>query len=423
MTRFRFVHAADLHLDTPFDGLARLGASVPEVLRDASLRAWDNLVAETIRQDAAFLVLAGDVYDGPQRGLRAQLRFRDGLERLSAAGIRVFMVHGNHDPVDEGWSAIRDWPEGVHVFATDAVEAVPVEVAGERAATVHGISFARRDTTENLARRFPERSDGGFAVGVLHCNVGSNGEHAAYAPCELDDLRASGMDYWALGHIHRHQVLSREGPCAVYSGVLQGRSPKPSETGAKGAVVVDVEDGRVRDLRFRPLDVVRFETLELDVADIEDAGQLREALAGRAADLRSDAGDRQLVLRAALTGRGPVHEALRAGGQGAHDLLRDLRESQGDAGAWWDRLDDRTAPPLDLDAIRQRGDFSAELLRYADALLADERALEDFLSAACTPNDHRLRGLFDGPDAAGQRATLERAVVEALDRLERGEES
>src|SRR5262245_51374847 len=126
MSGFRFVHAADLHLDTPFEGLARTSPEVGAALRDASLQAFDALVELTLREDAAFLVIAGDVYDGAERGVRAQLRFLGGLRRLSEAGVQVLVTHGNHDPLD-GWSAIREWPAGVHVFSPEVVEQVPVE--------------------------------------------------------------------------------------------------------------------------------------------------------------------------------------------------------------------------------------------------------------------------------------------------------
>ena len=420
MPDFRFVHAADLHLDTPFDGLSRLGGDLPARLRDASLSAFDNLVAETLRVEADALVLAGDLYDGPDRGLRAQLRLRDGFARLTQAGVQVFLVHGNHDPVQEGWSAIQAWPDGVHVFSAQEVESVPVKRGGREVARVYGISYAQAQTRDNLAARFPSSSDAPFALGLLHANVGNNPAHASYAPCELSDLTSGGMDYWALGHIHAAQVLS-DGPVhAVYSGVLQGRSPKPSEQGAKGAYVVDVDDGQVSALAFRPLDVVRFQQLSLDVAGIADAGQLQDALQNAAADAAEAAEGRDLILRAELTGRGPVHRQLRQG-DGLEDLLASLQGAgpgAGGAQVWWDRLIDRTAPPLDKDAIRRRGDFSSELLSRAEALLADPDRLDAFLADHARPSDRRLKGLVTESDPETDRAALTAALDEALDRLE-----
>ena len=128
---FSFVHAADLHLDTPFKGIGSTAPHVAEQLREASLAAFDSLVELCLERHVAFLVVAGDIYDGPERGLRAQLRFRDGLARLSAAGIASFVVHGNHDPVETGWSALGGpWPDHVTVFGTGTVKAVPVEIDG-----------------------------------------------------------------------------------------------------------------------------------------------------------------------------------------------------------------------------------------------------------------------------------------------------
>jgi DNA repair exonuclease SbcCD nuclease subunit len=154
---FCFVHAADLHLDTPFRGIGETAPSVAGALRDASLEAFDNLVTLCLERQAAFLVIAGDVYDGAERGIRAQLRFLQGLTRLSDAGIQTFVVHGNHDPVETGWSAVGTWPPLVTVFGTKEVEAVPVQRDGRELAVVQGISYWRRDVRENLALRFAPR--------------------------------------------------------------------------------------------------------------------------------------------------------------------------------------------------------------------------------------------------------------------------
>ena len=416
MSRFRFVHAADLHLDTPFDGLSRLGASVPTVLRDASLQAFDNLIDLTLESGADLLILAGDIYDGPSRGLRAQLRVREGLKRLSDAGVQVALVHGNHDPVEEGWSAIGDWPDGVTAFPTGEVGSVALTRDGRDLARVYGISYAKRATKENLARRFPGETDAPFAIGVLHANVGNNAEHAAYSPCTLDDLRAADMDYWALGHIHRYQQLSEHAPTVIYPGVIQGRSPKPSEQGAKGAVVVDVAEGRVAGVTFRDLDVVRFESFDLDIADIPDTGALQDRLQQLADAAVDAAAGRQLVLRARLTGRGPVHAALRAG-DGTGDLVSVLQDASDRV--WWDKIVDDTAPPLDLDAIRRRGDFSSELLQRVDTLLSDPDAFETFFEThARASGDRRIKPFVESASHDDEHAALETAAREALARLE-----
>jgi DNA repair exonuclease SbcCD nuclease subunit len=372
---FSFVHAADLHLDTPFKGIGSTAPFVAERLREASLAAFDSLVEICLERKAAFLVVAGDVYDGPERGLRAQLRFRDGLARLSDAGIASFVVHGNHDPVEMGWSALGDtWPERVTVFGTGAARAVTVETGGIPLATVQGISFAQRSEPENLALRFAKRAGPGIQVGVLHCNVsGAAPGYGDYSPCSLDDLLSVGLDYWALGHIHTGMILagspSSDQPWVVYPGNLQARSPKPSERGPKGAVVVHVRAGRVAEVEPVSCDVVRFGLVELDVADIADLGELRARLATAATDRLASAAGRSLVLRASLVGQGDLHFDLRRPGV-LEDLRATLREdlTDEDPFCWWDSIDDLSRPAIDLDSARAGTDFSADLIGLADAL-------------------------------------------------------
>jgi DNA repair protein SbcD/Mre11 len=428
MTGFRFVHAADLHLDTPFEGIAAAAPHVAEALHEASLQAWDSLVELCIAEDAAFLLLAGDIYDGAERGVRAQLRFLHGVHRLGESGIQVFVAHGNHDPVDEGWAAVRSWPENTTIFPATEVTAAPAVRNGRRLATVHGISYPRRACTENLALRFPVASPPsmdtqGLQIGLLHCNASAASEHAAYSPCSAADLLRCGFDYWALGHIHRRQLLSTGGPWIAYPGDLQGRSPKPAESEPKGALVVDVADDRVRQVRFSACDRLRFVHVHVDVAPLADLAGLQDALLERAAALQEVAEGRGLLLRVRLTGRGPVHRDLRTPDALA-DLLQALRDRSLGATPllWWASLQDATGAELDREALRARGDFAAELVSLADGVRADPAACEALLGRL--PADLR-RSL--PPEAAAIEAgdvpqVLDRAEAMALDLLEGGDQ-
>lgn len=371
MNDFRFVHAADLHLDTPFEGVGRVDPAVRDALRDASLDAWDDLVALTIARAASFLVLAGDIYDGAQRGLRAQLRFVRGLERLSERGIRTFIAHGNHDPLD-GWSAIRAWPGAVTVFGSGDPYGNAVEQGGVRLATVYGVSYERPDVCDNLARRFMRGSEPGLHVAVLHCNVGGVQEHAPYSPCTLDDLRAAGMDYWALGHIHKRQVVHEADPWVVYPGNLQGRGTKTSELGAKGAMVVEVVDSRVAKVSFEPVDRIRFVVCPVDVTACRDLAEVRAAIWSHGTALQELHAGRGLLVHAVLSGRG--HLAAELHPWILDEMVRDLREQASDRTPflWWRRIDNAVRGAVDPDVIRARGDFSAELMRTRAALADDD---------------------------------------------------
>ncbi len=339
------MHAADLHLDTPFEGVGQVDERIAARLRDASLDAFDALVELTLAREAAFLVLAGDVYDGPERGLRAQLRFEQGVRRLAAAGIRTFVTHGNHDPVLTGWQLDTAWPPEVHVFGPDEVAAVPVEREGELLAVVLGVSYAQVAETRNLAKLFRRTDADAPHVGVLHANVGGNGEHAPYAPCSVDDLRVAGMEYWALGHVHQRTVVldgEAGGPWALYPGNLQGRSHKPSERAAKGASVVSVRGGVIGTPEHVVLDRARFVEVETVIGPDSTVGEVERALAAAGAQAVRDAAGRVVVLRARIRGVGPVSDALARDGA-LDELLSALRDGAGAGGdVVWTKLRDET---------------------------------------------------------------------------------
>jgi DNA repair protein SbcD/Mre11 len=366
--KFRFLHAADLHLDAPFATLARAAPEIAGRLRDASLEAFDALVKVAIEREAAFVIFAGDIYDSSDRGVRAQLRFLRGVERLGEKGILVFVAHGNHDPTD-GWSAIRRTPDNLVVFGSEAVEAHTFGLKNEPWAHLYGISYPRRDVMENLALRFERGTAPGLHIGILHCNVGNQPDHAAYSPCTINELTAAGMDYWALGHVHQYQRLLEGRPWVVYPGSLQ--AVKSSEVGPRGAVMVEVSGESVVHVEFLPLDRVRFARVVIDVASETDLASLQKTILR----LAPSASVNQ-VLTVTLAGRGALHADLRRPRTLA-DLLRETRDELGIGSPfiWLDRIVDETRPELDRSAIARRGDFSADLVRLVDSLRANPAEL------------------------------------------------
>lgn len=407
----RFLHAADLHLDTAPSGLRSYPPVVADALRDASLRALDRLVDVALERKVTCCVLAGDVYDGAERGTRAQLRLRDALERLDSAGIRTFVVHGNHDPVEEGWSAIRSWPAGVTVFPPGEPETVVV-IDGDQPLAVQGVSYARRAERRNLARSFRAVPAEAFGVGVLHTDVGAlGGEHA---PCSLSDLEEvgarCGIGYWGLGHVHTRRVLRGPDPWVVYPGNVQGRHPSASELGAKGAVVVEVRDGRAAQPEFVALDAVRFVEVTLDVAEMSDLGEAHDALRERGDELRREHDGRPLVVRATLSGRGPLHSLLRR--DGVEALHQELAIVDREPFVWWDRIADRTLPQIDLSAAREADDLVGNVLRHLDGIDAD--VVAEVLGRLPEPARAALAVTASSAEA---RAWSEAAAVTAVDAL------
>jgi DNA repair exonuclease SbcCD nuclease subunit len=364
---FRFLHTGDLHLDSPIEGLsAEAPPDVLAVLRSATTDAWRNVVRLAIKAEVDFVVVAGDVFEVASPTLLGQTRFRDGLADLADAGICSFVVHGNHDPLDgRSWVPSLHFPEAVHRFGTDAVEAVPVLRDEREIAHVHGRSYPSAAVTENWAAGFRAYPEAPFSIGLLHTNVGDRPGHANYAPCSVDDLRASGMDYWALGHIHQPgQVLAD--PPAFYCGIPQGRDP--GELGARGCYLVEVDAARRVSARFMPTDLVRWQPIELDVGTLADDESLRRACREAVAAATDAADGRSLVVRLRLVGRGPMHATLRRPGY-LDDLrlLLDEERSPVPPFAWVESVRDATRRDVDLDSRRDAPDFVGDFLRTAAA--------------------------------------------------------
>lgn len=374
MEPFKFVHTADLHLDTPFSGMAEVNREIAARLRDATLQAFDNIVALCLQHEAAFLLVAGDIYDAKDRSLRAQLRFRDGLSRLSQAGVSTFVVHGNHDPLNSRIATIQ-WPKKVHVFGGDGVSSVPVHRGDEVIAEIYGISYATEATKENLVTDFHKQPGAPLTIGLLHCSVGQNTRHEPYAPCSMEDLVNAGMDYWALGHFHAHGVLSNERPTAVYSGNPQGRHP--GELGPRGCYLVEVSaDGRCTP-QFVPVDAVRWSSETIDIENLDDDEAVIVAVRDVCTSVREKCEGRPSVCRITLTGRGPAHHSVDQPGF-LEDLTETIRETECrlDPFVWVERIEARTGAPLDIESLRMGQDFVGEFLRMA----ADSRERPEFAS-------------------------------------------
>ena len=395
MPRLRFVHAADLHLDSPFRGIRSEAPDyVAGTLHRATFDAYENIISLCLRERVDALLVAGDIYDGADRSLRAQLKFVDGLNRLDGAGIRSFVCHGNHDPLD-GWEARLALPPGCARFGPE-VAGEPVFPGEPERAAVYGVSYPRREVRENLAPLFAEAaSGGGFGIGLLHANVGGNLDHDSYAPCSVADLAETAIDYWALGHVHTRQVMRQERPTVVYPGNPQGRHPL--ETGARGVYLVEVDDYGAVSLDFRPVDVVRWETLAVDIAGLEAEQELLDAVDAAVAFCADAAGGRSVVFRLTLSGRGPLHRWLRSAG-----TLDELRErvneqyapstSSGQAWLWCERMRADTASPVDRGQAALREDFAGDLARIGGELRDDPVALGELRNA--------LRVLYANSNAA-----------------------
>ncbi len=293
-----------MHLDSPLLGLANKSTEFAERVDEASRRAFDNLVELAIFERCRFAIFAGDIFDGDLRNARTGLFFVSRIRRLTDAGVAVFMVLGNHD-AEHAFIRKLDLGPDVEVFPAKRAETVRLADVG---VALHGRSFPKAELTDNIAREYPAPIDGYFNIGVLHTACeGREGTHAKYAPCSLEQLVNHGYQYWALGHVHRTDVLS-EHPFVVYPGNLQGRHPR--ETGPKGAMIATVSDGEVISLEHRALDTVRWEAVEVDATPAATFSDIVAALGGALRSAFREADGRALAVRLTIGGTSSLGSEL-----------------------------------------------------------------------------------------------------------------
>ena len=364
MTAFRFIHCSDLHIDSPFKGLASQVPALTERLRESTFRSFHNIVKLAVEEKVDAVLIAGDIFDGADRSLQAQLKFRRGLLELSEKGIPSFIVHGNHDP-SNSWSHTLDWPESTTIFPGNKVESFPVTREGKTLAWVYGISYPQKEVNENLALKFKKDQKQGFAVGLLHANVGQQPGHDNYAPCSLQDLISSDFDYWALGHVHEFKILSENNPCIVYSGNTQSRHLK--ETGPKGCCLVTLSSDAPANIRFVATDVVSYRSAKVDVSGASSINEVLLAIQSQVEELAKESLTREgLVARLVLTGRTAVHNELQ--NPGATKALAEDIHAFFEGHSPWVLVDlsTQTAGTYDIDSLKDGKDFVADLLNLCE---------------------------------------------------------
>ncbi len=338
----KFIHTADIHLDSPLEGLeAHQDAPVDEI-RGATRRAFDNLIDLTIEEEVDFILIAGDLYDGDWKDYNTGLFFAARMGRLSRAGIKVFIVSGNHDAASQITKAMP-LPDNVTLFSPRTPQSVRLDDVG---VIIHGQSYSFRAVTENLASQYPAHDANYFNIGLLHTSLTGREGHEIYAPCTLTELASKGYDYWALGHAHKREIVSKD-PWIVFPGNIQGRHIR--ETGAKGATLVTVGDGRITEVEERELDVLRWAICRVDLSQCETFDSVYDAVRQGFEQELGRADGKTLALRLVLTGQCPVHAQL-------HDRTTQCTEefrgiAAGFSDVWLEKVKFQTTRKVSLEEI------------------------------------------------------------------------
>ena len=405
MEPLRFVHAADLHLDSPFRGLAHAAPKLRDDLQAATLGAFERVVDHTIESKADFLVIAGDLYDSKDRSLRALVAFRRQMEKLAERDISVYIVHGNHDPLN-GWGSEFQLPPNVTTFGGRA-NTEPVIRRGKEVARVTGVSYARERVTDNLAASMKAESGDTYSVALLHANVGGQTGHADYAPATLDELTGAGFDYWALGHVHTRSVLATAPSTVVYPGNTQGRNAR--ESGPRGCYQVDVDRNGQSRLQFIDTSLVRWTHLDVSIQPHTRMDSLLDAMLEKGREAAAEFNG-PTVARCTLRGHGALHRDLQR-----EDMADELREELNKT-LPTESVRIATGPELDFAALAATETLVSDFLSLADRALEDPE-LRQKLADSLTPlfrrkeiapfDDARLRDWIERAKAMGVDLLLE----------------
>ncbi len=409
---FRFVHAADIHLDSPLRSLALRDAALAEVVGNATRRAFTDIIGLCIEERVNALLIAGDLYDGDQTSMKTALFMGAQLRRLHEAGIATFIIRGNHDALSKITKELV-LPSSVKVFAGRAEAVAPLQGAGDVPVVIHGLSFAQPLAPESLLGRYRPPQERAINIGLMHTSLDGAAGHDPYAPCSTRDLMESGFDYWALGHIHRRAVV--EGRCRiVMPGMPQGRDI--NEAGAKSVTLVTIGDDRSITIEERLTSVAQFERVPVDLAGVADWRDMVAAIGAALGVARRAAAAENLIVRLMLTGATPLSWRIR----GDLDLVRAeaVSHAEGVGACWIEAVELATVAPAAVEHQAGSASAVAELRRLIDrdilgveayqlelARLADE--LRGQLPAECR---HLLGG-----DEAASRARMAGFAQEGVD--------
>lgn len=361
----KFIHAADIHLDSPLTGLSAYADAPVEMLRTATRDAFTNLVTEAIEQQIDFMVIAGDLYDGTWKDHNTGIYFCSQMGRLKRADIPVYLLFGNHDAESEMTKKLQ-LPDNVFTFDTRKPSTFLLE---HLKVALHGRSFRDKETTENLATGYPTPMPGMFNIGVLHTALEGNSVHANYAPCSLDELHAKGYSYWALGHVHDYQMW-QGASTVVFPGNLQGRHIR--ETGPRGAVIVTVDESGIQKVDRLFVDVLRWHGLEVNVAQCNALSEV-VATIGKALEtiVENSPSTIPVAVRVSITGKTMAHGDL----FGLESQLRAevlaLAAAIGSERLWIEKVKINTSAIDDDETVRVRANALSDLQYLLEAAEMD----------------------------------------------------
>jgi DNA repair exonuclease SbcCD nuclease subunit len=365
---FKFIHTADIHLDSPLHRLeAYEGAPVAEI-RQASRRAFENLIDLAVTESVDAVLIAGDLFDGDWKDYHTGLYFITQIHRLKTAGIAVFIASGNHDAAGRMTRSLP-YPDNVHVFSTRSPETRTLDALR---VAIHGQSFATAVVKDNLALGYPEPVSGFFNIGLLHTSLTGRDGHETYAPCTLMDLQSRGYDYWALGHVHQFEIAAADPP-VVFPGCLQGRHAR--ETGPKGALLVTVAEGSAPEISHHPLDVIRWIQLTVNLEGAATEQACLDRFVGALEEQIQQNDSVPLIIRVSFSGKTAAHAQMTGDPEYVIEAFRSTAIAHFGDRIWIDKITVATQPP----GRNGQSPIDPGPLRELERLVAEIQASDDLL--------------------------------------------
>lgn len=365
----RFIHTADIHIDSPLTGLSAYSDAPLETLRSATRDAFTELINQAISLQVDFMIIAGDCYDGVWKDHNTGIYFCKEMGRLKKAGIPVYLLYGNHDAENEMTSKLS-YPDNVHIFGTR--KPVTFNIDGLKVA-LHGWSFKEKATTDNLVTFYPSPVAGLFNIGVLHTALEGNAAHATYAPCTVDELLAKGYQYWALGHVHEFQVWNGK-TTIVFPGSLQGRHIR--ETGPHGAVLVTTDESGVQSVDRLYVDVLRWQLLEVNVSACASLAEVVQTV-GKGLEQTAKNAEKPTSVRVVLTGKTSAHGELFGMERQLRAEITAITAAIGSDRIWVEKVQvTTTQADQDEQAIKARADALSDLQCFLEAAERDPEFLK-----------------------------------------------
>jgi exonuclease SbcD len=378
--------------------------ALADLIGNATRRAFIGIVNLCLDEQVDALLLSGDLYDGEQTSMKTARFLADQLHKLHQAGIKVFIIRGNHDALSKITKELT-FPDSVVIFGGRAAAIAVERGQGALPITIHGISFAQPHAPDSLLSRFKPPIEGAVNIGLLHTSLGGAEGHDLYAPCDMADLQRSGFRYWALGHVHR-RAIGEGDATVVMPGMPQGRDV--GEAGPKSVTLATIgDDGSIR-IEERLTCVAQFERVRVDLGKVEDWREMVRALGLALGKARDSVASEHFVARVQLTGTTALAWRLRRD----LDLLRTEAESQA-AGldkTWIDKVEVDCRPPAARLGISASSD--ADPLEELRRLMGDV-ALDDAYRAEITTIAEELRSQLP-PESRGLLGTDPEAFATKL---------